>query len=260
MRGILIFSLVFLSLNLVGQSQPSKKPEYVIIVEDEIVSPEKVAEYGEKGYIKSMNKGVSEEVRDQLAQKFGEQIGEKEFIVIITLLSEEERLARQELKNSDLIDNKAKAKPEFRIKINETAPEFKVAKSDGYMASLSKLKGKVVLLNFWATWCAPCIMEFYDMPEKILSPFSDQDFVFLPIAIGEDPHKVMSRLSKLKNDGIAFDSGMDPYLQIWNLYATGAIPKNILIDQEGIIRYLSTGYSEDNLDKLASEIKKLLEK
>ncbi len=260
MKGTLIFLLFLFSLNLVGQSQESKKPDYVIIIGDEIVSPQKVAEYGEKGFIKSINKGVSEEVKKQLAQKFGEKIGEKEFIVIVTLLSEEERLARKKHTGSATSSKKVKAPPEFRIKINDAAPDFKVSKSDGSVSSLSQQKGKVVLLNFWATWCAPCIMEFYDMPTKILEPLAEQDFIFLPIAIGEDPQQVMSRLDKLKEDGIVFDTGFDPHHKIWNLYANGAIPKNILIDQKGGIRYLSTGYSEDNLDKLASEIKKLLEK
>jgi thiol-disulfide isomerase/thioredoxin len=56
---------------------------------------------------------------------------------------------------------------------------------NGEKVSIADLRGKVIHLNFWATWCAPCLMEFYDIPEKILEPYRNDDFIFLPISIGE---------------------------------------------------------------------------
>jgi peroxiredoxin len=67
-------------------------------------------------------------------------------------------------------------------------------------------------------------------------------------------------MQRLKKDNIAFNVGLDPNKKIWNQYATKAIPKSFLIDQNGIIRFVSTGNTEGSLDKLATEIKNLLDK
>jgi DNA-binding Lrp family transcriptional regulator len=84
--------------------------------------------------------------------------------------------------------------------------------------------------------------------------------VFLAISIGESKEKVLKKVAKLKKDGIVFKFGIDPTEIIWNQYATKSIPKNFLIDQNGIVKYGSTGNAEGNLDKIALEIRILLEK
>ena len=89
---------------------------------------------------------------------------------------------------------------------------------------------------------------------------SPKIFVFLAISIGESKEKVLQKMSKLKKDGIDFSAGIDQDETIWKLYADKSIPKNFLIDQNGIIQYVSTGNAEGNLDKLATEISKLLNK
>lgn len=73
---------------------------------------------------------------------------------------------------------------------------------EGKSIRLSELKGKVVLINFWATWCAPCLIEFYDFPSKIISPFKDSKFVLLAIARGETKEKVKVKMSNLKKMGL----------------------------------------------------------
>ena len=67
-------------------------------------------------------------------------------------------------------------------------------------------------------------------------------------------------MTQLKQKGIDFNVGIDPNQTIAGLYgAKNAIPKNVLIDKNGIIRYISIGYNEDNLNKISSMIKKLLD-
>lgn len=252
--------IALLSIQLThAQEKPIQKPSYVVIINDEISSREKIDAYASQGYVKKMTKGVSEEERNRLAEKFGDQIGDKEFIVLVSLFTEAEMSER---KNNINVPVSARNEAEHSdiLKINNAATDFTVTMIDGKEVTLSELKGKVVLLNFWATWCAPCLMEFYEIPSKILEPFKDSEFVFLPISKGESLEKVTSKMSRLKKDGIDFNAGIDPDKQISNRYAAGAIPKNVLIDKDGIIRYISTGYGEGSLDKLAVEIDNLLNK
>ena len=68
------------------------------------------------------------------------------------------------------------------VKVGSEVPEFKVKMFDGQTIDIKELRGKVVLLNFWATWCPPCRMELSKVQKEIIDRFQDKDFVFLPIS------------------------------------------------------------------------------
>lgn len=228
----------------------------MIIANDKIITEKELDDFAQNGLLKSMSKGVSDAEKDRYAKLHGDKIGEKEFIIVIGLFTEEE--VRHNAIVTKEVTDIATAASEYNITENQIAPDFEVKMLDGSIVKLSDLKGKVVLLNFWATWCAPCLMEFYDMPDLILNPLKDEDFVFIPVSIGEDEETVKKRMEKLNKAGVVFNAGYDKEKAVWNKYATGGIPKNIVIDKKGVVRYLSTGNTEGSLNTILNEIKKLL--
>lgn len=259
MKRIFFLLLIVSAHFSYGQEKVAKKPEYVIFINDEIATKEQVDGYAKQGYVKAVNKGVSDETRAKLAEKFGDKIGDKQFIVIVTLYTEKEKQENEKNKNNSVSKkDSSRSNSEYILNVNDSTKDFTVKMVNGESIKLSDLKGKVVLINFWATWCAPCIMEFYDYPAKLIAPFKNSMFVLLPVSKGETMGTVKTKMTQLKKDGINFNVGIDPDEAIFNLYAKGAIPKNVLIDKYGIIRYVSTGNSEENLNRMSSMIKKLL--
>jgi peroxiredoxin len=141
------------------------------------------------------------------------------------------------------------------VKVGEAAPDFTVAMFDGSEVTLSKLKGKVVLVNFWATWCPPCREELTHVEKEIIKAFEGQEFVFLPISRGEKRETVEKFRKKM---GYSFPMGLDPDQSIFNKFASNYIPRNFLIGKDGKIAFISVGFDEAEFQALIAEIKKAL--
>ena len=141
------------------------------------------------------------------------------------------------------------------VKVGDVAPDFTVTMFDGEQLTLSKLKGKVVLVNFWATWCPPCREELTHVEKEIIEAFEGKDFVFLPISRGEKRETVEKFRKKM---GYSFPMGLDPDQSIFNKFASNYIPRNFLIGKDGRIAYISVGFDEAEFQALIAEIKKAL--
>lgn len=135
------------------------------------------------------------------------------------------------------------------------APDFTVEMFDGSKIKLSELRGKVVLVNFWATWCPPCREELTRVQKEIIDRFAGEEFVFLPISRGEELHTVAAFRKRM---GYTFPMGLDPDQRIFRRYATNYIPRNFLINREGKVVLASIGYDKGEFAHLIKAIEKTI--
>ena len=136
------------------------------------------------------------------------------------------------------------------------APDFTVEMIDGSKVALSELRGKVVLLNFWATWCPPCRQELTRVQKDIIDRFAGKPFVFLPVSRGEKRETVEAFREKT---GYDFPMGLDSARTVYDRYASNYIPRNYLIDKEGKVVLATVGYDDEEFDALIRTIEKTLE-
>ena len=141
------------------------------------------------------------------------------------------------------------------VKAGEKAPNFEVQMFDGSTVKLADLKGKVVLLNFWATWCPPCRAELARVQKEIIDRFEGKPFVFLPVSRGENRATVAAFREKM---GYTFPMGLDTDGRVYAEYAETYIPRNFLIGKDGKVVKASVGYDEAEFAELVKEIEKLL--
>lgn len=146
-------------------------------------------------------------------------------------------------------------KAETLVKPGMEVPDFEVKMFDGQTVQIKDLKGKVVLLNFWATWCPDCIREMARVQTDIIDRFQGKEFVFLPISRQDSYEKIKTFREKR---GYTFPMGMDPDRKIYAQFATAVIPRNFIIDRNGKICYAEEGYDEASFQKLIAEIEKAL--
>ena len=141
------------------------------------------------------------------------------------------------------------------VKVGDPAPDFSVALFDGSHLTLSELRGKVVLLNFWATLCPPCRQELTRVQKDLIDRFAGRDFLFLPVSRGEKRSDVAAFREQT---GYTFPMGLDSTRTIYNRYATNFIPRNYLIDRDGRIITATIGYSPEEFDELIAAIERAL--
>ena len=132
-------------------------------------------------------------------------------------------------------------------KVNLPIKDFELEDLQGNSVRLSDLKGKIVFLNFWATWCPPCRNEMPHM-QAFYEKYQD-DMVVLAVNPNklenqgfDDSEKAEERAREyVEEEGFTFPVLLDRDDSVWDMYRQRGIPANYMIDREGTIRYLKPG-------------------
>ena len=117
------------------------------------------------------------------------------------------------------------------------AEDFTLPLTDGKDFRLADQRGKVVMINFWATWCSPCLEEMPAM-ERLWQHHKDQNFVLVAVSADANPTVVKPFLDR---HGLTFPVALDPKLDLGNAYGVRALPSSFIVDRDGNLAALALG-------------------
>jgi peroxiredoxin len=142
------------------------------------------------------------------------------------------------------------------VKVGDKAPDFSFALENGKTKQLSDLKGKVIWINFFATWCPPCRQELPHLQKEVYDKLKSNPNFEL-IILGRE-HS-WEEINKFKTDN-KFNMPFYPDLgrKVFSLYANQNIPRNFIIDKEGKIAVASTGFNEKEFEEIIEKVTALL--
>lgn len=121
----------------------------------------------------------------------------------------------------------------------ESAPPISATDLDGVERSLAEFSGKVVVVNFWATWCPPCLSELPSM-QRLWERFGDGDFVMLGVNVGEDRQTVLDFVQSFDTP-IDYPLLTDDDLKVVKRWPVFGLPTTFVIDRKGRIVYKALG-------------------
>lgn len=121
---------------------------------------------------------------------------------------------------------------------SKSAPDFTLSRDNGQAISLSELRGQVVMINFWASWCGPCRQEM-PLLEQIHQRYESLGFTLLGVNVEENPDDAIEFLA---GRPVSFPILFDPKNDVSKLYDVIAMPSTVLIDRQGNVRHLHHGY------------------
>ena len=145
----------------------------------------------------------------------------------------------------------------FRVKVGEKSPRLNFSLLDGTVITNENLKGKVVVLQFTASWCSVCRKEMPHLEKEVWQEFKNDDFILIGVDLKESPKKVKRFIDQMKvtypftidSDGSLFDAFTLP---------NAGVTRNIVLNKEGEIILLTRLYNEQEFNKMVAVIKEEL--
>lgn len=139
----------------------------------------------------------------------------------------------------------------------EVLPDFSLTDLQGEKHSLSSYRGKVVMVNFWATYCGPCIKEMPSM-QRLKQKMADKPFAILAVDMAEEKHDVQAFLTQHQIK-IDFPVLLNPEGNVVEEWMITAVPTTFVIDPKGTIRYALFGGIEWDKEDVVATINSLIE-
>jgi peroxiredoxin len=142
-------------------------------------------------------------------------------------------------------------------KVGQQVPEIGWVTLDGQKFDLKTLRGKVVLINFFATWCGPCMEEMPRLQKDIFQTLKDKNFVM--VCIGREHNEAELKEFRKKRQ-FTIPIAADPDRKIFGHFATQYIPRNYIIGADGKIAFQSVGYTEPEFKKMLEALNQEMKK
>jgi thiol-disulfide isomerase/thioredoxin len=134
------------------------------------------------------------------------------------------------------------------------APSFALPSRAGDTVSLDKLKGQVVMINFWASWCGPCRTEM-PLLDQMYKRYSSLGFTLIGVNVEADTKDAEKLLANMP---VTFPVLFDRESKVSKLYDVNAMPSSVFIDRKGNVRYLHRGYKNGDESEYLNQIRALL--
>lgn len=147
----------------------------------------------------------------------------------------------------------------YLVSVGEMAPDFEMTLIDGTVQKLSDLQGKIVMLQFTASWCSVCRKEMPHIEEEIWQQYKDKNVVVIGVDRDEPPKKVKHFVEEM---AVTYHMALDPNANIFGLFADkqSGVTRNVLIDASGKIVFLTRLYNNDEFNELVAKIGVLVNK
>lgn len=142
------------------------------------------------------------------------------------------------------------------VKVGQAMPAFTIVSDNGKTISSTELKGKVVLITFFATWCPPCQKELPEIQKQIWDKYKNNKNFRLLVIGREHNDAELTKYNEKK--GFTFPLYPDKNRKIFGSFAQNLIPRNYLIDKDGKVIYTSKGYTSEEFTQLQNKLAEAL--
>ncbi len=144
--------------------------------------------------------------------------------------------------------------PSHSVDVRQQAPDFTLKSLEGINLRLQEYRGQVVLINFWASWCGPCRQEM-PLLDRLHHRYEDTGFAVLGVNVEGDAAPAQKVVDKTK---VTFPVLIDERQKVSEMYSLEAMPSTVVVDRDGVIRYIHRGYKPGDEAKYVEVVKQLI--
>jgi len=147
----------------------------------------------------------------------------------------------------------------YIVNIGDPIPNFILTRTDGSQITTEDFKGKVIVLQFTASWCSVCRKEMPHLEKEVWQRFKDDDFLLIGVDYDEPLEKVKQFKEKMK---VTYPMALDPNGDIFGLFAhkKSGVTRNVVIDKNGKIAFLTRLFDKEEFKAMNEKIEELLKK